>query len=100
MTKKLYLERLENHLSQLSHDDVREILEDVNEHFNAGISDGRSEEDISVALGSPKEMAFNLVSQYNIQNKNDFTVVDHIRSWATFISIGFSNIILLPLFLA
>lgn len=100
MTKQLYLERLEKYLEKLPKDDIKEILEDVSEHFNIGISNSRTEEDISNALGSPREMAFNLLSQYEIHSKIGLNFVDTFMSWLTFLSIGFSNLILLPLFLS
>lgn len=100
MTKQMYLDRLEKLLNPLSKEDIAEILEDVNEHFNIGIQNLRTEDDISNALGSPKEMAFNLLSQYEIQKKNGTNIFSAFTSWLTFISIGFSNLILLPLVLS
>ncbi len=100
MTKIVYLERLKKYLAQLPTDDIEEILEDVNEHFDIGISNARMEEDISEALGSPKEMAFNLLSQYKTRTRKGLNVVEAIKSWFAFISIGFSNLILLPLFVS
>lgn len=97
MTKQMYLDRLEKQLKPLSKEDIAEILEDVNEHFNIGIQNLRTEDDISNALGSPKEMAFNLLSQYDIHKKSSSNIFSAFASWLTFISIGFSNLILLPL---
>lgn|GEM_PF-6258326 len=57
MNKKEFIDKLSSSLSSLSQDDKRSILNDFEEHFNVGLSQGRTEEDIAASLGDPVEIA-------------------------------------------
>jgi len=57
MNRKEYLERLENELGQMSYKDVRDIMADINEHFDEGIAHGKTETEIASGLGNPAELA-------------------------------------------
>lgn len=56
MTKKEYLDSLSEQLGTMSYNDVKEILAEIEEHFAEGIIAGKSESEISEALGDPKEL--------------------------------------------
>ena len=56
MTKKEYLDSLSAQLGTMSYNDVKEILAEIEEHFAEGIIAGKSEDEISEALGDPKEL--------------------------------------------
>lgn len=61
MTKKQYLNSLRNRLQfKLSSEELLDILGDMEECFEAGIAEGKSEEDICESLGSPKTAAAEL----------------------------------------
>ncbi|MBO4243109.1 MAG: DUF1700 domain-containing protein [Clostridiales bacterium] len=57
MNKKEYLEKLESELGQMSYKDVKDIMDDIGEHFDEGVAHGKTEEDIAAGLGSPEELA-------------------------------------------
>ncbi|TCT14063.1 putative membrane protein [Natranaerovirga pectinivora] len=57
MTQKEYLSLLEESLGNINNDDKEEILFDYREHFRLGLLEGKSEEEIIKALGSPKQLA-------------------------------------------
>ncbi len=57
MNRKEFIDKLSFELSSISQDDRRSILNDFEEHFNVGLSSGRTEEDIAAALGDPVEIA-------------------------------------------
>ena len=59
MNKDEYLDLLELYLKDLPSDEINDILLDYEEHFRIGISKGKSEEEISKELGSPKYIADN-----------------------------------------
>lgn len=64
MTKKQYLAKLRKYLSfRLSNREIDDILSDMEECFEAGAAEGKSEEDICVSLGEPKTAAASLLSE-------------------------------------
>ena len=57
MNKTEYLKRLSDELGHMPYGDVKDIIQSIEEHFDEGISEGRSEDDIAASLGDPKELA-------------------------------------------
>lgn len=57
MNKKHFLTILETRLSPLPPEEREELVSEVEAHFNIGLQDGRTEEDIARELGDPFEMA-------------------------------------------
>ena len=57
MNKTEYLKKLTNELGHMPYGDVQDIIQSIEEHFEEGISAGRSEEEIAASLGDPKELA-------------------------------------------
>ena len=57
MNKTEYLNRLSNELGHIPYGDVKDIMQSIEEHFDAGVSEGRSEAEIAESLGDPKELA-------------------------------------------
>lgn len=60
MNKNQYMEVLERELRGFSELDRREVLKDYSNFFEEGMSDGRTEEEVSKDLGDPRELARNL----------------------------------------
>ena len=56
MNKNEFLHDLSHALSGLSRDEQADILADYNEHFLIGTAEGRSEREISIALGDPRSI--------------------------------------------
>ena len=57
MNKTEYLTKLTNELGHMPYGDVKDIIQSIEEHFDEGIGEGRSEEEIAESLGDPKELA-------------------------------------------
>jgi uncharacterized membrane protein len=57
MNKKEYLDQLSKLLRKLPKEDREDIISDYQEHFAIGLEKGRTEEEISKALGNPKNVA-------------------------------------------
>ncbi len=57
MTKKEYLDKLARELGTMSYSDVKEILSDIENHFDEGTIAGKTEEEIAAQLGDPVELA-------------------------------------------
>lgn len=68
MTEQQFLNELELALTGLSADERNDILSDIKEYFTNGREDGKSDSDIAASLGSPKEIAQELV-EFPIQEK-------------------------------
>ncbi len=76
MSRKEYLELLRIYLQNLPIFEVEDILSDYEEHFDIGISKGKSEEEISKELGDPKEVANNYKTNY----KSSYSDSDYSRN--------------------
>lgn len=57
MNKTEYVTKLTNELGHMPYGDVKDIIQSIEEHFDEGISEGRSEDEIAASLGDPKELA-------------------------------------------
>ncbi len=57
MNKTEYLKRLSDELGHMPYGDVKDIIQSIEEHFDEGLGEGRSEEEIAASLGDPKELA-------------------------------------------
>lgn len=81
MNKDEYLDLLQLYLKDLSYDEVQDILSDYEEHFQIGISKGKSEEEISKELGSPKDIANNFKGTSEInpsESKTNYSQKENI----------------------
>lgn len=87
MNRDEYLDLLKLYLKDLPSDEIQDILLDYEEHFRIGISKGKTEEEISKELGSPRDISDNYkgsvetdfvqqenaTNYHNIKNHNDNT---------------------------
>ena len=83
MKKEDFLEILRDYLKKgFSEDEVMDILRDYEEYFVDGIIEGKSEIDIIQSLGSPKEIANELLAESNIKSENKVNLNDkeHVKS--------------------
>ncbi len=71
MKKEDFLEILKDYLKKdFSQDEVNDILRDYEEYFVDGMIEGKTEMEIISSLGSPKEIANELLAESNIKNDN------------------------------
>lgn len=71
MRKDDFLEILRDYLKKsFSEDEITDILRDYEEYFIDGAIEGKSEMEIISGLGSPKEIATELLAENDIHNKN------------------------------
>lgn len=64
MNRRDYLNKLKINLQGLPTDEIQDILSDYEEHFDIGISKGKSEEEIAIELGDTREVAGGYHSNY------------------------------------
>jgi uncharacterized membrane protein len=57
MTKAEWLKELENRIQRLPSHERADVMADYREHFEMGVEKGKSEEQICLALGSPRSVA-------------------------------------------
>ncbi len=57
MTRKEYLEALDQYLVTMSASEKADILSDYEEHFRVGLENGKTESQIAASLGSPYDVA-------------------------------------------
>lgn len=71
MKKEDFLEILKDYLKKgFSEDEIMDILRDYEEYFVDGIIEGKSEMEIIASLGSPKEIAKDLLAESNFKNES------------------------------
>ncbi|NLT11278.1 MAG: DUF1700 domain-containing protein [Clostridiaceae bacterium] len=68
MNRAEYMDQLKSALAGLNQNDISDICSDFEEHFDIGLSEGKSESDIALELGSPKEVA---MTYLNRDDKDD-----------------------------
>ena len=57
MNRQEYLDILGKELGSVSYDDVKSISDEINEHFDIGLAQGKTEESIAEGLGDPVTLA-------------------------------------------
>lgn len=68
MTRNEFIKRLKAGLKGMPQDVIDEIVADYQAHFEAGIADGRSEEEVAAALGNPSRLARELRFEAGFKN--------------------------------
>ena len=79
MNRMDYINKLKNNLQGLPIEDIQDILSDYEEHFEIGLSKGKSEEEIANELGDPREVAegyrsnlkYTQTETISVNNSND-----------------------------
>jgi len=61
-----FLKRLETLLSKVPENDRREMLYDYEEHFQIGLANGKSVEELTAELGDPYVIARDLLADYRV----------------------------------
>ncbi|MCJ7840136.1 DUF1700 domain-containing protein [Lederbergia sp. NSJ-179] len=95
MNKQEFLLELERYLRSLSTIEKNDILQDYEDHFAFGTEEGKSEEEISKALGSPKQLAREILADYHIEKMETSKSTGNIfRAVWSVIGLGFINLVL------
>lgn len=85
MNKRDYVSALRAQLVKLPSNDVEDIVKEFEAHFDIGVSEGKTEEEIAAKLGSPEEVAqiylsdtvpaFDVASAANAANAPQFPII-------------------------
>lgn len=94
MTKEQFLQVLDEQLRKLPNDERQEIMRDYEEYFEAAKVEGKTEQDILTALGSPKQIAKELLATYYVEEMEKSPSTSNIvrAMWAG-IGLGFLNLV-------
>lgn len=94
MNKEEYLEKLTKLLKDMPKDDREDILSDYKEHFRIGLENGRTEEELSRALGDPKTVAKQINVEYMINKaENEQSASNVIEAMLATAGLGLFNMI-------
>lgn len=101
MKRNEFIKRLKAGLKGMPQDTVDEIVADYEEHFAAGLAEGRSEEEVAAALGSPGRLARELRFEAGFRNwKSDASPSSAWSAILAFMGLATIDIlILLPIVL-
>lgn len=97
MDRVVFLNQLRHSLNGLSEDEINDIIQDYEEHFEIGLSKGKSEEEIPRELGNPKDIAKNYINssvENNINKPVNTNTVNSGRKLILFILLGLFNLII------
>lgn len=95
MKRKDFMTILETRMKHIPITERKEILEDYTEHFNVGIEQGKTEEEISEALGDPIRIAKSYTAtSFATQSTNNNSVSSALKAIFVAISLGFFNLII------
>lgn len=95
MNRKEYIEKLRFYLEGLPKNEIEDIIYDYEEHFQVGLSRGKTEEEISEELGNPKNIAkmFKTSSKINDAEKNPSSK-NLFKAIFSAMALGFFNFII------
>ncbi|MCR5057968.1 MAG: DUF1700 domain-containing protein [Clostridiales bacterium] len=98
MNKREYVSALRAQLKTLPSNDVEEIAKEFEAHFDIGVSEGKTEEEIAAKLGSPEEVAqiylsdtvpgFDVAAAANAANAPQFPIIPIKTGWVLGRGVG------------
>ena len=66
MNKEAFLKVLNKKIKKLPKEDREDILQDYEDHFLFGLEEGKTEEEIVKALGSPSQIAKEILANHHL----------------------------------
>lgn len=67
MNKEHFIKKLNGSLKRLPVDERQDILQDFEEHFFIGTQEGKTEEEVSLSLGSPVQIGKEMLAEYHLE---------------------------------
>ncbi len=96
MNKKDFLKVLSSNLGNISTTDKKEIIADYEEHFDIGLKNNKSEEEICELLGNPKSIAKQYKMDMMIKEaEKSRSISGIIKAIIASLGLGFFNIVFL-----
>lgn len=94
MNKDQFLTKLNALLKKIPPEERKDMLQDFEEHFAIGLEEGKTEEQIAKSLGSPQQIARDLIATYRVEQVEETTTTANVfrAVWAV-IGLGFFNLV-------
>ncbi|MCZ2257717.1 DUF4097 family beta strand repeat-containing protein [Sporosarcina sp. G11-34] len=70
MTENQFIRVLEDTLKQLPNEERNDIIQDIHEYFTNGRADGKTDSEIANSLGSPSQIAEELLASYSFATQD------------------------------
>lgn len=94
MNRVEFINTLKIELGNLPPSEVEDILYDYEEHFEVGLSKGKTEEEIARELGNPRSIAKSYKVNYKINNaENNPSTKNLFSAILAAVSLGFFNLV-------
>ncbi|GIO27310.1 HAAS signaling domain-containing protein [Ornithinibacillus bavariensis] len=95
MNKGQFIEKLNDALKRLPSSEREDIINDFEEHFEIGLSEGKTEQEIAASLGSPQQIAKEMIVTYRLEQVEETASTGNIfrAVWAV-IGLGFFNLVI------
>jgi len=90
MNRAEFMRVLAKELAQIPEQERQEILDDYQTHFDLGIQEGKSEQQISTELGHPSKIAEEILSSVKVQPKKKTEAV--VRTVLVLVALVFLNV--------
>lgn len=95
MNKEHFIKELCAATTRLPQNEQYDIIQDYEEYFALGQLDGKTEEQISNSLGSPKSIGKELSAMYQIEKAETNTTIGNVmRAMWTVVGLGFFNLLI------
>lgn len=95
MNRDQFLFQLESLIKRLPAEERQDIMQDFEEHFALGAMEGKTDEEISASLGSPQQIAKELLVSYHLEKvENTATAGNVVRAVWAVIGLGFFNLVI------
>jgi uncharacterized membrane protein len=96
MNRNEFISKLHNTLGDISPAAKDEIMYDYREHFDIGLEQGKTEEEICAGLGDPRSIAKQYRAEYMVNKADvDKTAFNALRAVFAGLSLGFFKLIFL-----
>ena len=93
MTKNQFLQELATALKHLTKAERFEVLQDYQEHFDSGLAAGKTESEIINSLGSPRQIATEILADYPVNSMDIENGTFKLRTVFMLIMVGFFNLV-------
>lgn len=95
MNRTEFIQTLRNALHGIPEEELKDILYDYEEHFQIGLSKGKTEAEISKELGNPKNIAKSYKASFTISEaENNPSSKNLLKAIVAATALGFFNLII------
>lgn len=90
MNRAEFMQALAQKLAQIPEQERKELLDDYQTHFDLGIQEGKTEQQIAAELGDPEKIAEDILSSVKVKPKKKTEAV--VRTVLVIVAVVFINV--------